>query len=589
GEIEPSGIGVFSLAGSSGISVAATALEDAAHHIIPVENIRLYHVTEHLRRLDLYWAIAGYDLHPDQMEPVSTFDVAAGGSVYLYAKVVVPADAPGGNYAGFIDFKKGDQVLYRLSLQVRVIPTRLDMSEHINTIYSDPYGKVFSNDTNEVFRIFRETGLEPFFTSSLGFKPVYDANHTMADVDLSLVAKKMDRFKKEGIIPRVMFLETGSFWEGLYASLFGGVYPMSAAPLDLYNKLEDPVFKSMYTLAIHKLLDLARQYNVELYFEAYDEPGKDPLRRIAADRLYTLIKAAGGKTTVTYYTGCDEPVPALNFVYPGGIIPPLTPLIDMKVWELASSGTKGYEQHNPLYSYYTTQYSFMPHPAVNRFLHGLFPFRTDANNVSCYAFGDIDLDPYNDFDVSPYIKFPKNNVDFILAYPTLQGTMIESLSLEGIREGIKDAKYIATLKRLIRENPGEEADAASAYLQALKARIPYSFYETYVATRKPYGFYESLVRDVSDKADPGDYEAFTRVRGQIIGHIEALLKVHAGGLTGDVSGDGRVTMYDAALVLKYTVGGLLTSVQQVQADMNSDTNIDAADAMAIARKAMGVN
>ncbi len=58
--------------------------------------------------------------------------------------------------------------------------------------------------------------------------------------------------------------------------------------------------------------------------------------------------------------------------------------------------------------------------------------------------------------------------------------------------------------------------------------------------------------------------------------------------SGDVSGDGRVTMYDAALVLKYTVGGPLTSAQQAQADINSDTTVDASDAQAIAKRALGL-
>ncbi len=58
---------------------------------------------------------------------------------------------------------------------------------------------------------------------------------------------------------------------------------------------------------------------------------------------------------------------------------------------------------------------------------------------------------------------------------------------------------------------------------------------------------------------------------------------------GDVSGDGRISMYDAALVLKYTIGGALTPAQQAQADMNGDAVIDAADAAAMAKKAVGLN
>ncbi len=78
---------------------------------------------------------------------------------------------------------------------------------------------------------------------------------------------------------------------------------------------------------------------------------------------------------------------------------------------------------------------------------------------------------------------------------------------------------------------------------------------------------------------PRDYFGVARELLPDIGAVE---------FRGDVSGDGRVTMYDAALVLKYTVGGLLTSAQQAQADINSDTTVDAADAQAIAKRALGL-
>ncbi|MEI8012433.1 MAG: dockerin type I repeat-containing protein, partial [Candidatus Omnitrophota bacterium] len=58
--------------------------------------------------------------------------------------------------------------------------------------------------------------------------------------------------------------------------------------------------------------------------------------------------------------------------------------------------------------------------------------------------------------------------------------------------------------------------------------------------------------------------------------------------SGDVSGDGKITMYDAALVLKYTVGGTLTPAQQTQADINGDAKVDATDAYSIAQKAVGL-
>jgi hypothetical protein len=57
---------------------------------------------------------------------------------------------------------------------------------------------------------------------------------------------------------------------------------------------------------------------------------------------------------------------------------------------------------------------------------------------------------------------------------------------------------------------------------------------------------------------------------------------------GDVSGDGQVTMLDAALVLRYTMGAALSESQKQKADINSDGLINTADALAIARKALGL-
>ncbi|MBF0593351.1 MAG: right-handed parallel beta-helix repeat-containing protein [Candidatus Omnitrophica bacterium] len=54
--------------------------------------------------------------------------------------------------------------------------------------------------------------------------------------------------------------------------------------------------------------------------------------------------------------------------------------------------------------------------------------------------------------------------------------------------------------------------------------------------------------------------------------------------SGDVSGNGAVTMYDAALTLR----GGLTPAQQKEADINGDATVDVMDASAIARKALGL-
>ncbi|MBF0593354.1 MAG: dockerin type I repeat-containing protein [Candidatus Omnitrophica bacterium] len=54
--------------------------------------------------------------------------------------------------------------------------------------------------------------------------------------------------------------------------------------------------------------------------------------------------------------------------------------------------------------------------------------------------------------------------------------------------------------------------------------------------------------------------------------------------SGDVTGNGAVTMYDAALTLR----GGLTPAQQKEADINGDATVDVTDASAIAKKALGI-
>ncbi|MBF0593348.1 MAG: dockerin type I repeat-containing protein [Candidatus Omnitrophica bacterium] len=53
---------------------------------------------------------------------------------------------------------------------------------------------------------------------------------------------------------------------------------------------------------------------------------------------------------------------------------------------------------------------------------------------------------------------------------------------------------------------------------------------------------------------------------------------------GDITGNKRVSLYDAAITLR----GGLTPEQQVQADLNNDTTVDAKDARMIARRALGL-
>ncbi|MEI8012434.1 MAG: dockerin type I repeat-containing protein [Candidatus Omnitrophota bacterium] len=118
-----------------------------------------------------------------------------------------------------------------------------------------------------------------------------------------------------------------------------------------------------------------------------------------------------------------------------------------------------------------------------------------------------------------------------------------------------------------------------------------------VGVNAPAGTYKVLQRDLT-QVKPLMIEGRDVLTAEEVAKFRISLAVgesriffvspYALSLVGDLSGDGKVTMYDAALVLKYTIGGTLTPAQQARADINGDAKVDAADAVAIARKAVGL-
>jgi parallel beta-helix repeat protein len=189
----------------------------------------------------------------------------------------------------------------------------------------------------------------------------------------------------------------------------------------------------------------------------------------------------------------------------------------------------GYTRHqDPNYhghfGYYTTGESHYPNPVYNRFLHGLFPFVTDAWAISAYSMGDMVNDPYNDFDAKYDYIFPFTYPDFLFAYPTWSGELQYSIGgLEGIREGIKDGAYIATLMDLIDDDPNAPvAIDAQDYLDEIQSRISTNYMTGYINKRTDLGYYSEIVEDVSEDGDPNDFEAFSEIRKKIADYIVLL-------------------------------------------------------------------
>ncbi len=518
GEIEPVAVGLYSETGIDGLEVRVSDLARVGGGAaIPASAIEVARVVEADRRLAPYvlpGVNAAWARVPDYLDGFATLSLDPRSSVRVWLKIHVPRDLQGGTHAGQVRILRQGRLLKTLALRVDVLLIALDPPAHLNPIYTDPYMMRVTNRPEEAFRVFRETGAEPFLWEADGdVRTTRDADGRFA-FDTAQLDRKMAAMSAAGIVGRPVMLMIWKARGDIEQALFG-----HATGPDLYRDLSDPRFVEAFGEFIRRMTAVAARYGTRFLFNCADEPGEHAVYRVLCDRLDTIIRANGGSTSVTYAMELQRPLPGGAFEVPGGRIPPLDALVDFKVWAPQHQDA-GFAQHQAGFGYYTTNTSYLWDPVYNRFLHGLLAVATDATVVSSYALGTMVADPYDDFDrAADNIPFP----DFLLAYPTSGGRLLDRLALEGLREGIKDAKYVATLRRRIAAAPqAPVAREAAAYLSSLKASIDPNFWQDYVLKSTDTGFQPTVLGNVSPDRRGDDYEAFTKVRAKLFGFLKRM-------------------------------------------------------------------
>lgn len=521
GEIEPLSVGIYSQSGLKNAKISISDLKSVSS-LIEAINIKIFTIVYRNGRLREYFN-KEYAIIPDSLDERDSFEIAPDKSQQIVFHVYVADNTAAGVYKGVITLKEGNQVISTMPVAIEVTPFKLDGPKQLHSIYHDPFGKTFTNKQEEVYKFFREAQLVPFFWVLPNYAlPVKDIKtNEIESFDLSLMDRRIVKMQEKGLIHNKVFVELGSNTPAIYKLVFQK--PFGPQELDLYNKLSDSKFVKTYELFIGNLMDLAKMRNVTFIFSVWDEPGVNPYARIVTDRLFTIIKSLGGLTTATYYVGCENGVPSGSFHTPAGIIPSLAPLVDYKVWELKSSAGPGYLKRYDNFGFYTTAVSYLRNPIYNRFLHGLYASKTNAAVISVYAMGDYTGEVEDDFD--PCIRRGKLYPDFILAYPSWSGKLIPTFAAEGIREGIKDARLVSTLQRLISQNPGALADEAKQYLATIFSRINSDPTTGYLNKYTQTGFYEQILKDLSGQNDDVDYAVFTNIRKKMAQYIVQLIQL----------------------------------------------------------------
>jgi len=554
GEIEPLSFAIYSKNGIQNLNIEASDLIYGTKNISK-ENILIQKVVYDEKRTAPYRTVyaRAYALIPDRLEDFSILNVEAGTSERIWLKIKVPENIDGGIYNGSIVIKQNSLVKKTIPISLNVLPIKLNLSENINPVYSDSFLRLYSNNISKIFEFYRETGFDPFIYSNYPqLEPIINRSdkRIIVGYNTTRFESNIDRMIREGFLKKTMFIETFGLWQSVYYKIFGISSYTLSDPKMFYYELSNETFVNAFSLAIQKFQEIGRAKNVTFVFSCVDEPGNSVEKMIIAERIFTIIKNNSANTTVTYYDSCEgdwnltsgnnsEGYPispnTKGYVVPNNIIPSLKNLVDYKVWAPSYQGG-GYRRGYGNYGYYTTSTSYLRNPIYNRFLHGLLAFRTDAKAVSAYAMGSYVNDPFNDFDAHAIYIYPFTYPDFLFAYPTWDGKLIPTLAAEGIREGIKDAKYIATLKELIENNPGATAGEAQAYLDSIKSRINPDYWSTYPSNTTQFGYAQFILRDVSETGNSEDFEAFTNIRANISDYIVKLSnEVTTGSATSEAA------------------------------------------------------
>jgi len=567
-EVEPVSFSIYSEGGVDDLTISVSNLTNIndSNSVIDGNNIFTWRVVHDEARLgyfvwkETYATDMGYASVPDRLEKLSgTLSVAAGTSQSVWLKINVPAKSANlsaGDYKGQIYIQKPGVYDKTIDVTLTVYDITLEAPTHLNYVYHDPYRYykdiyvTYSDDIGKTFASYAETRFDAYYGSS-GITISRDMNQPYNfGIDANLFESRLDRMIAEGFAKHKVNLASGLLYDSIYyystGKSFGGT--------NIWAQLSEPDFCYAFGRLIDKYCEIgqSKDRDIEFIFHVADEPGSRANVRIICDRLYTIMKDPiyvndinHVHTGVTYYSACDNECSPGDYNVPtaDGNIPPLTNLVDYKIWELTSYEGTGYDRHRDAnyhgyLGYYTTAVSYYRNPVYNRFLHGLFAYTTDACSVGCYAMGDYVGDPYNDFDSGWKCIWPFSYPDFLLAYPTWSGEIYHTIGgLEAIREGIKDGRYFATLQKLIADNPTiTAAQVAQEYLDDLKDRVN-PHYGAYYSQRTGVGHYAAILKEISEANDPNDYEVFTRIRKKLAQFTELLMTADSNNLVWNKTQD----------------------------------------------------
>ncbi|MCD4831352.1 MAG: carbohydrate-binding family 9-like protein [Anaerohalosphaeraceae bacterium] len=427
-----------------------------------------------------YWIV------PELIEPMKEHKLNAGLVKQYTLSLKMPLDA-NDTYVGRWVIKAAGKTVSGFDVSVKVLPVELSQPKDVVFgLYIDPIRWFRQSQWYTDERILaelkevREHGFNSLHL--VAATPIVQPSYSNGEytLDMTRFARTLRLYIEAGFTSHPYIINPYKMEQTLTAAS-GLEEPTGRSYTPEYGRLVDQVFKQIRETAVKP---------------SWPEPlihGVDEAKRgEKLDRAIRVLGAAkkhGFKTCSTTYAGAlaaglDEVMDYRNYCAIG--------FWDIKSEEEARQRRKSSAESGDVFWHYASgcyaNYSPQgPHTrntrqegclSENRYMHGLFLYRTGAKAQWAWTFCRWNEDSENDFDAS---EPGKERKEACTVYPdTADGCGIRpTLQWEALRQGWQDYRAVSTLDRLIEKRSDNEAGDIRVELNRRIAEIPWRNYTQY--------------------------------------------------------------------------------------------------------------
>ncbi|MFH2138094.1 MAG: glycoside hydrolase domain-containing protein [Candidatus Omnitrophota bacterium] len=431
GEYEPMTFSVRSLEDLKNVTVTASDLKGRGKDLIAKENIDI-RVVRHVPVLKKNKADR-FSYKPIVLEKRETCNITKGKTKRFWITIYVSRDTAPGKYTGKIKFQPEKKKADYIPIEVEVLPILLKDPQRRYGIYynnDNRWEGFYPENINKHFADIREHGLS---VVTLYGVPEIKKTEDGLELDFSTpgftsswsIETFLENYTQAGLKGPLIFMGLDYLLRFKIAS---------ALEYEMYTKEFDQAYKEL----VKKIQENAGIESwPELIFSPVDEPATDSEKMRTARCYLQLLKEAipDAQTYITCYGGWKGIDDAKV----------LDEWLDIRCYDWLNEQfiQQTRKARDKLWVY--NGGSFGRNPVLDRFFYGFYAECIGADGVMQWGYQWP-----KELGVSPYDELKVGAQGWYYTYPTAWGP-IPTAGWEGVREGVDDARYVATLKALISE------------------------------------------------------------------------------------------------------------------------------------------